>query len=58
MNTNNMTNWDLARIRARASRERAQAYRQFQAQFRGWLSGAAHRRARHAHGAGDGERVN
>jgi len=58
MNTNDMANWDLARLRARASRERAQAYREFQAQFRDWLSGAAHRRAPHAHAAGDGKRVN
>jgi head-tail adaptor len=50
MNANDTTNWDLARIRARASQERAQAYRELQAQLRVWLRGAAHRRARHAGG--------
>jgi len=48
MNAKDVANWDLARIRARASRERAQAYREFHSQFRDWLRGAAHRRAPHA----------
>ena len=43
MNTNDVTNWDLAYHRARASRERALAYRELKAQFSAWL----HRTAQH-----------
>jgi hypothetical protein len=45
MNANQMTNWDLAPLRARASRERAQALGELKTQIGAWLRDALHRAA-------------
>jgi hypothetical protein len=42
MNANEVTNWDLARLRANASRERAHALQELGAQLKAWLHGPSH----------------
>jgi hypothetical protein len=52
MNANDITNWDLARLRANASRERAQAFAEMRAQFWAWLRGTPRASPRECLGMG------